>query len=470
MDALSSAPTGIIDVSDAELDVIRGLFVVWAQKRRRNLKRTAYYDGTQVVKDLGISIPPQVRGLDAVLGWPAKAVRALAQRNIWDGFVTPGQAQDPFELLDVLEQNNFDLELPQAITSAYKHSVSFITTTKGDTASGDPDVLVMPRSAEWSAATWDKNRRRVSAFLAITDTTEDQSNRILGFTAYLPDVVLVCVRAGSGWVASRQRNPIGRVLVEALPYDPQLERPFGHSRISRAVMSITDRAARTLLRMELHAEFFSAPQRYVLGVSDTTFEGKDKWDAYIGRFNALTKDEDGDVPKIQELSASSPQPHIDMLRAQAALFSGETGLALSSLGIVQDNPSSADAIYAAKEDLIVEAQQANRVFGGALKNVARKIVMLRDGLSEPLPEMSLLQANWRNPSFPSPVSAADALSKVASVFPWLGDSEVALEHAGFTQSEITRLLSDKARGQASSTLQTLLARAPEKTVTDDNAG
>jgi hypothetical protein len=350
------------------------------------------------------------------------------------------------------------VELPQAIVSAYKHSTSFITTTVGDTQSGDPAVVIMPRSAEWSAAIWDKVRRRLKAFLAITDSNDE--GRPTAFTVYLPDVVLTCVRSAAGnWLAGRQKNPLGEVLVEALPYDPQLDRPFGHSRISRPVMSITDRAARTLMRMELHAEFFSSPQRIILGANEEAWGDTDKWRAYIGRFLALTKDEDGDVPSVQQLASQSPQPHIDILRSQAALFSGETGLALSSLGIVQDNPSSAEAIYAAKEDLIVEAQAANRVFSGALKNVARRAVMLRDGLTEAPAEMSKLQANWRNPAFPSPVSAADALSKIAAVFPWLGESEVALEHAGFTQPEITRLLSDKRRAQATTNLDALVRAA-----------
>lgn len=451
------APDTIQGVSDAELDTIRGLFQVWREKQKRNLLRSVYYEGRAPLKDLGISIPPQLRHLDAVLGWPEKAVRALAQRSIWDGFVAPGAEQDPFELQDVLEANRFDLELPQAIVSAYKHSVSFISTTLGDVQSGEPDVVIMARSAEWSAATWDKSRRVVSSALAITDA--DKEGKPTEFTVYLPDAVVSCAKRPSGkWVSVRQRNPLGEVLVEPLTFDPQLDRPFGRSRISRAVMSITDRAARTLVRTDVSAEFYSSPQKILLGADPEAWGGTDKWKSYIGRFLALSKDEDGDVPKLEQLPQMTMQPHLDMFRQLALQFAGETGLALSSLGVVQDNPPSAEAIYAAEKDLIVEARASNRVLGAAIKRIGQRTVMLRDRLSAPPEGLRRLTSSWLNPAFTSPVSAADALAKLAAVFPWIGESEVALEMAGFTSAEITRLLSDKRRVQGSAVLAAISAQ------------
>jgi hypothetical protein len=453
------APVAVSNVSDQELDTIRGLFAVWREKLPRNLLRSTYYDGRAPLKDLGIAIPPTMRRLDVVLGWPEKAVRALASRNIWDGFVAPGAEQDPFGLADVLDANRFDLELPQAIVSAYKHSCAFISTTLGDTRAGDPEVVVMARSAEWSAATWDRNRRVIKAALAITDA--DDRGDPTGFIVYLPDFVLTCTRSAGRWVADRQTNPLGVVLVEPLTYDPQLDRPFGRSRITRAVMDITDRAARTILRTEISAEFYASPQRYILGADEEAWSGTDKWKAVMGRFLALTKDEDGDTPTVGQFQQMTMQPHLDMLRQLAGQFAGETGVPISSLGIVQDNPSSAEAIYAAKEDLIVEAQAANRIFGAALGRVAQRVVQLRDGLDQPTSDLRRIQARWNNPAFPSPVSAADALVKIATVFPWLGDSEVALERAGFTQPEITRLLSDKRRAQSTALVAGLAGGAPD---------
>jgi hypothetical protein len=403
-----------------------------------------------------------MRNFSAVLGWPEKAVRQLAARNIFDGFVAPGQDDNPFDLGGVLEANRFDLELPQAIVSAYKHSCSFISTTLGDTTAGDPEVVVMARSAEWSAAIWDRTRRRVSSALAITDATDtgDPTDLIL----YLPDWVVTAERRSGKWrVVDRQPNPLGVVLIEPLTYDPQLDRPFGRSRITRAVMDITDRAARTVLRTEISAEFYASPQRYVLGADEEAWADTNKWKAVMGRFLTLTKDEDGDTPQVGQFAQATMQPHFEMLRLLATQFAGETGVPVASLGVISDNPSSAEAIYAAKEDLIVEAQAANRVLGASLARVAQRAVMLRDGLTEPTVELRRLQTRWADPAFTSPVSAGDALVKLNAVFPWLGESEVALEMAGFTAPQITRLLSDKRRAGSADVLAAIAAaRQPQQ--------
>lgn len=461
---IAVASTGVFDelprlmtnVSDAELDVIRSLFDVWRRKYSRNVLRSAYYDGKVPVKDLGISTPPQVMNrLRAVLGWPAKSVTALAQRNVFDGFVVEGSEQDPFELLPLLEANRFDAELPQAITSAYKHSCSFITTALGDEEAGDPKVVIMARSAEWSAAIWDKRRRCVGAMLAITSA--DDQGRPTSLYVDLPEVTITAQRRSSGsWVAERQDKPFTGVLVEPITYDPQLDRPFGRSRISRPVMSITDNALRSVIRGEVAAEFYTAPRMAALGVSQDAFT-KGKWQAAIDRWFALTRDEEGQIPSVQQFPQMTMQPITDQFRAYASQFAGETGLAVSSLGIVQDNPPSAEAMYAAEKDLIVEARASNRNIGAALQRMAQRVVMLRDNLSEPTDELRTIQANWVNPAFTSPITAAMALRELATVFPWLSESEVALSYAGFTQPEVTRLLADKRRAQAGNRLQAIAA-------------
>ncbi|MUG03904.1 hypothetical protein ECC01_23460, partial [Bacillus tequilensis] len=137
-------PRLMTNVSDQELEIIRGLVKVWQQKYPRNLLRSVYFDGKMPFKDLGIGVPPQIiRKVKTTLGWPAKAVTKLAERSVFDAFVAPNSTTDPFGLSRLLDDNRFELELPQAVSSAYKHSCSFMTTTIGDTESGEPDVLIM---------------------------------------------------------------------------------------------------------------------------------------------------------------------------------------------------------------------------------------------------------------------------------------------------------------------------------------
>jgi len=450
-----SFPTFIAGVDDAELDVIRSLFVKWQAKYPRNVIRSEYFDMKVRVKPTG-NIPREAMArIEAVSEWPEKAVTALAERSVFEGFVTPGGTQDPFALSGLLSDNRFDLELPQAITSAYKHSCSFITTASGDVASGEPEVLVMAREAMWSSALWDSRRRVVSAAMAITGT--DDTAQPSSMDVYLPYAVLSLTRRPSGsWVAERRANPLSEVLVEPLMYDPQLARPFGRSRISRAVMNITDRAMLTIVRSEIGSDFYAVPRTALLGVAEDAFKAG-KWQAAIDSFLAFTRDENGDAPEVRNLPQMTMQPLTDMYRMIATQFSGATGVPVSNLGIVTDNPPSAEALYADDRRLVNTARAQNRVLGSSLKRVAQRVVRLRDGVGMS-DELRQIDTSWANPAFTSPATSADALVKLSAVFPWLSESEVALEFAGFSHAEITRLLSDKRRAQGGSVLNQVLAR------------
>lgn len=430
----------------------------WAAKRHRNALRSTYYEGKNLLRDLGISIPPQLKTVETVLGWPAKAVGGLVSRCNFDGFVLPGEDQDPFDLGGLLADNNMDVELPQALTSSMIHATGFLTITPGDTSAGEPEVLFLARSARWATGLWDRRTRSLKAGLSIVDT--DDGGVPTEFVMYQRDKVTTFRRNAGKWSAEIQANRTGRVWMEPLTFRPELDRPFGHSRISRAVMSLTDSAVRTVLRSEVSAEFFNTPQRYVLGAEEGAFKGDDaKWKAIMGRILAISRDEEGETPQVGQFPQQSMQPHMEQLRGWASLFAGETSLPVSSLGIVQDNPASAEAIYAAKEDLVMEAAAANRVFGSALRRAATTAVMLRDGLTEAPSELRQLQAKWRNPATPSVVSASDALVKQASVMPWLADSDVALEALGYDQATITRLRADKARAEGRQRMDALIGIA-----------
>lgn len=454
-----SVPSFIAGVSDAELDTIRSLFAVWQAKKPRNKLRSDYFDMRVRIKPTGNMPAESIQRIEAVSEWPEKAVTALAERSVFEGFVAPTGGDDPFELKSILAENRFDLELPQAIESAYKHSCSFITTALGDVQSGEPEVLVMAREATWSAALWDSRRRVVSAALAITSV--DEGGRPLSMDVYLPYAVLILERRPSGaWVTDRRPNPLGEVLVEPLAYDPQLTRPFGRSRINRAVMNITDRALLTIIRAEVSSDFYASPRMAALGVTQEAFS-RGKWQAAIDSWFAITKDEDGDIPTVSQFPQMTMQPLTDMYRMIATQFSGATGVPVSNLGIVTDNPPSAEALYADDRRLVNTARKQNRVLGSSVARVGQKVVRLRDGV-DMSDELRALDTSWANPAFTSPATSAAALVQLASVFPWLSESQVALEFAGFSHAEITRLMSDKRRAQGGSVLNQILAgRAPE---------
>src|SRR5690606_3302711 len=174
------------------------------------------------------------------------------------------------------------------------------------------------------------------------------------------------------WQVRESVNPYGRVPVEPIVYRPRISRPFGSSRISRPIMPITDSAMRTMARAEVNAEFFSAPQRYLLGADEAMFVGangehKSSWVLLIVRLLAVPDGDLGAADRVEvgQFPQVNMQPHTDQMRMWAQLVQAESGIAAESLGVggSQSNPSSAEAIYAGEKDLVIEAEATCAGFG-----------------------------------------------------------------------------------------------------------
>lgn len=426
-------PVRALGLSEDETDALSELLDVWSRKRAKNLLLSVYYDSKQAFQDLGISLPPQMRNVKAALGWPAKGVRALARKHVFEGFSLAGEP-DAFDLNEMLERNRFDLELPQAISSAYKHSCSFITTTRGDTSAGEPEVMIQARDAEWSAAVWDRRRREIRHALAITDV--DERTQPTEAVLFMRHATLQLTRTFGVWRAHHLPNRTGRVLVEPLVYDPQLSRPFGRSRITREVRYLTDSAIRTLLRTETSAEFYSSPQRYALGVKEEAFKDSGRWQAILGRLLALELNEEGEKPTVGQFPQMTMSPHLEHYRQLAQNFCSETGLPMSMVGIFADNPASAEAQQAAEAALAEEAEYQWRVFRPSLLRVQQNALMLRDSLTEPPAESWKSQVNWTPARYVSPQASSDYVVKAVGADPQLAGTSVMRRRLGMTQAEI----------------------------------
>lgn len=457
-------------LTEDEQAAVQALGQQLAVKYRRNALRAAYYDSEQTVRHLGIAVPPQLQDVHTVLGWPEKSVSDLEERIDLEGFVLPDSDWSDHGLDVVWSQNHLAVESSQAHTSALKFSATFVAVVAGQ--DGEPEVVVRPLSALATTARWNRHLRRVHDGLTVVSSGPDG---VVEFILYTDTAVVTCTRTASGWSTDRREHGLGRAPLAVLPFRPSLERPFGRSRISRPVMSITDRAVRTLLRSEVTAEFFSAPQRYLLGADEDSMKDEEGnplpgWTALIGRINAINANEDGDVPTIWQAPQQSMQPHLEMLRSDAMAFSGETGVSPSSLGIVHDNPASDAAMKTAYLKLVKTAERAHTTFGMGWVDTMRLSVMVRDGLSEPPPELAQMEARFRRADEPTVGEAADAAVKQVSAVPWLAESEVLLERMGYSRSEITRLMADRRRAEGRRAIDALIGASPAEAPADDQQG
>ncbi|KFI56576.1 phage portal protein [Bifidobacterium callitrichos] len=460
----SSQIRHIDGVPDDDMDAIRQLLKVWRDHYPRNLLRSAFYDAKEQFNNLGISIPNIVaQKAGIVVGWPQKSVRALADKSVFEGFELP-KGVDDHGIPELVDGNELTDSVGEAIISCYKHSCAFLTVDYDPEDPTGERILITPRSADWSAAIWDNTHRRIAAALTVTDN--DRYGNMTSFNVWLPGRNYACVKNGGSWtVTDIQTNKLDRVSVVPIVYDRQMGRPFGRSRINRALMNLTDMAMRTMVRMEASAEFYSVPKIWFLGLSKDAFSA-DTWNSLVSSINAVSRDQNGDIPTLQQVTQASMQPHGDMLETIAMLASSETDIPAENLGIRLTNPTSAEALAASENQLTRVANRQNRAFGVQLMNAMRIACQLRDNTDSP-PDLTGIRPLWAPTREVSDAARADYYAKVAGVNADWGDSDVGLGMLGLNADELKSFRSYQARQRAQRNVDALKQRTAQQEVTAD---
>lgn len=375
-------------------------------KRSRIRTRYDYYEMKHLALDFQISTPPKLRSWMNCLGWCSKAVDSMADRLVFREFV-----DDNFNINQIYAMNNPDVLFSSAILGALISSCDFIYISPD--ADGYPRMQVVDGLN--ATGTIDPITGMLEEGYAVLD--RDKYGKPIVEAYFLPGRTEYH-RADSRGVQIYEYNVPYPLLVPIINR-PDAIRPFGHSQISRACMSIVDSAMRTVKRSEISAEFYSIPQKYVLG-TDPEAEPIDKWTAAMSTVLEITKDADGDKPTIGQFSQQSMTPHIDQLKMFAGLFAGETGLTLEDLGFASGNPASSEAIKASHENLRLKARAAQRSFGSGFLNAGYLAACLRDGQAYKRSQFYLTKPKWE-PVFEPDSSAmsgiGDAAIKLQQSFP-----------------------------------------------------
>lgn len=332
-----------------------------ADKQQRVLLRYKYYEMKNNTQDFSSLAPEKFKGLKETVGWCAQAVDRLADRLQFDEF-----QNDEFNLSEIFLSNNQDILIDSAVLSALISACSFVYIREDN---GYPRLQVIDGSN--ATGIIDPVTNLLTEGYAVL---ERDSMGVVKTEAYF--MAGMTEIYSHGVLVQRIPNAAPYALLVPIIYRPDAKRPFGHSRISRACIAYTQTALRTIKRSEVSAEFYSFPQKYVLGLSeDAEFNNRL---ATISSFLNFTKDGDGDHPIVGQFQQQSMTPYTEQLRTLASLFAGETGLTLDDLGFATENPSSAEAIKAGHENLRLTARKAQRTFGTGLLNVGYLAVCIRD--------------------------------------------------------------------------------------------
>lgn len=375
------------------------------QKQPRVTLRYGFYEMKNLTFDFGISTPPDLRYWNSVVGWCAKAVDSLADRLDFHGFT-----DDLFNLEQIFDLNNRDVLFNSAFLGALISACDFIYISEDET--GFPRLQVIDGGN--ATGIMDPTTGLLSEGYAILErdvygVPTKEAYFTDEFTAYYEGGVLV----------DQRRNKAPYALLVPIVFKPDAKREFGHSRISRACMSLVGSALRTIKRSEISAEFYSFPQKYVTG-TDPNLK-LDKWTAAMSAMLKISLNADGqDHVKIGQFTQQSMTPHVEQLKMFASLFAGETGLTLEDLGFTSGNPASYDAIKAAHENLRLTARAAAKSFGVGIKNAGYLAACVRDDFKYQRSQLYMTKCSW-GPAFPADVSmlgaVGDALMKIGQSYP-----------------------------------------------------
>lgn len=375
-------------------------------KRMRVLTRYRYYEMKNLTFDFGISSPPELRYWNSIVGWCSKAVDSLADRLDFYGF-----KDDVFDLTGIYDMNNRDVLFNSAVLGALISSCDFIYISEDET--GFPRLQVIDGGN--ATGIMDPITGMLNEGYAVLE--RDEFGNVVRdayftyeYTAFYENGTLVDTRV----------NKAPYPLLVPFVFRPDSTRPFGHSRISRACISIVGSALRTIKRSEISAEFYSFPQKWATGI-DPTAEQMDKWTAAMSAMMKFTLNEDGtDHVKLGQFNQQSMSPHVDQLKMFASLFAGEVGLTIDDLGFPQSNPSSYDAIKAAHENLRLTAKKAQKTFNVGIINAGFLAACVRDGVKYQRSQMTYTRPVW-TPVFPADVSMlgaiGDAMGKINMAYP-----------------------------------------------------
>lgn len=393
-----------------------------ASKQTYVRKRYEYYEMKYLARDPSPLIPEQLKeAYRSILGWCGKSVDVLADRLLFDGFEPD---TDYFNMNEIFNLNNKDILFDSAILGALISSCDFVYISEDEEQRPRLQVI----DGYNATGILDPITNMLVEGYAVLQRDEYENPVVEAY--FIPGETHIITHGDHKVVDEAFDNTAPYPLLVPIIYRPDAKMPFGHSRISRASMDLMDKARNTITRAEVTAEFYSFPQKYVVGLSQDA-EPMDTWRATISSMLQFTKDEEGGHPILGQFQTASMTPHHEQLKMYVSAFAGETGLTTDDLGFTADNPSSAEAIKASHENLRLLARKAQRTFGTGFLNVGYLAACVRDKTAYKRTEIYQSVPRWL------PLFEPDA-----AMLSGIGDAFIKLQQAFpdyVTETKLTKL-------------------------------
>lgn len=432
--------------------------------QRVNLDRIALYEGSNKVRHLDIAVPPgPLQDLKVIAGWAGIAIEVLLEHLAWDGWTSP---LDLMGLDDMYRENYLDDELSNAISDALVCGTAFVTVGTGDPDNAEPEILITAESPLDCTMLWDDRSRRGTSALS---RTVNERGMVEMETLYLLNETITFERGDNGRmvVTDRDEHNLNRVPVSRLINRGRTSRKWGRSELTPAVRYFNDAAVRTLLGMEINREFYTTPQRWIMGADMSMFTDENgdlvsAWQTIAGHMLAaptpVEEDEEtgektfGKAPTVGQFAPAKPGPYIDQVRHYSMMFAGEVGFPANYLGYATENPASADAIRAGKERLTARSKKRQSGFTRGLRDVAFTALLWRDGKVD-MDAFSKVMPDWIDPGAQTPQAAADEAVKLIGADVLTSDSIVTYKKVGLSSGQIAQVQADKRKARVTARAQ-----------------
>lgn len=416
--------------TDEEQRTVKRLLTKLSGHQEANLMHESYYDGSFPTTFLGIGLPDQAKQLKMIAGWPGTAVDVLEERLDVLGW-------EDDELSSIYSDNALDVEASQVHLDALIYGCSFVSVTAG--RDGEPEQLIRGHDAKNTTGTFNPRTGRLDD--ALTQYVDDKGE-VTEIELWTPTQIISAHRdrGNRPWeVVERLNHNLGQIPMVAFVNRPRVGARGGKSEITAAVRRYTNSAVRSLTAMDVNREFFSAPQRWIVGATEDQFVGPDglpktPWQTVTGRIWAIPgADDDGQQPKLDQFDPMSPGPYLDQIQGLARMLAAEAAIPATYLGLNTDQAASADAIRAMEARLVKRAERRQTQFGRSWAEVGRLARAGRDGRQ--VAELPFSRMKWSNPATPTLAATMDAMVKATHAGIAPPASQAVWDRVGFTPDE-----------------------------------
>jgi hypothetical protein len=423
----------------------------------------SFYEASHMPANRGFSVPPVMKDIVTVMGWPGTIVDVIDERLEWqgwmnaDGSVSSDNANKPMSWHDeVYLENQLGVESSLVHLDSLVYGCGFVCVGTRSPDDKNKTPLITIESTMWTTGIYNVQKRCFDAVIAGRCNNE---GNLVAATLYEPNRTTQLSRSGvygnTWFISDWDDHNLGRVPVVPFINRPTASRREGRSEITRAIRCYTDIAIRTIMGMETNREFFNSPQRYLLGGNEEAFTDQagnpiSPWQAVMGRVWALERDENDELPTVGQFNPSAARPYLDQVQGLSQLVAAEAGIPTTYLGFFSENPSSADAIRALESRLIKRTERRQTSFGRSWNEVGELAALIGKQ-----PEMRV-DSQWRNAATPTQQADADSAMKLVSTNILLPDSEVTYKRINLTPIEKKILAKEKKKAEAKALIEGVL--------------